>query len=1858
MSDESHNTSWHPALRSHNSTTDVSRLAHVELSNAETTTADHESGEAPAFAQEEGAGNSIEQESALFESESASSIELHHPAPDKAEPSIPVIEQQEEDEPHDQTVVDEALGSLHTEEEQGHREQYEYQGQTTAADDAVDESDNAPLMQDEELLPTPGFATDAPAINPHDVPVTPFEGHSSTDNHSAVVEHVYEMSTEPPAASQEEETSLEEKPAFEWPDDDQTEDFAAVVGLVDSDNRQAASQETALTQALEEQAPEKQGEQPEKGQEQQEDLAALWSAALNDDDFLDENAVDPSGFFDDDGEGFLDDFDTTPAAVFSPEQASSPAITAVHDAQGNTVGFSKLGGPQEQINAPANPYAAASASTLPAVPLYNQVQQAAVRPTLKSAQSFADKSKGGYSSPYDLPEDIVQPRRRPGAAALPSQSSAPLAPPRNSSMLTVSTLHAPPQSISTAPLANMTSMASPPPQGRTLSVTSLPQRPSTASNGAASGFFEELPMAPKPRPRPYTPAITAPTPSQSLPMAPPSGPPTRPLSRPVMPVSSASEAHVASLFRQPERLPLLPDTQAVPQQLGLPQPTGPPPTSRYSPAIPATSSSAPISANFAAMPPPATSRYSPAPQAQNRYATMPAAAPASRPVQPFAPRTSSPLAFHEKPVAAALAPPVRSVSYQPPPPLHPVRRMSGLAEGFETPPRRNSNTLDQITSQPSNLYPTSPRTIAYTPTESSFDSRRAQTFFPDDARPSPNTLSPPKRSKTQSPGTVMKAPSRAVIQFDRPTSATTGPLTSPIRLHKQDARILLPPSKQQFSSDLNFTVPQDELAHDVLERYKGCPIFNWGPSGSLVSTFPNQAPFYAAGHAIPTIKCTPGHVTIHDTKATFPLDERDAKFPGPLAKGKSRKKDTLAWMSGKIEDLEKLNQNSLLDYEMPAQVKKRLEEKVILWKMVRLLLEHDNKLDGMEDAVRKILLPTPAQPDLSTEVSSDGVSSSLSVEPVDAKAMAQLRKHLLEGEREKAVWYASEQKLWSHALLIASVAGPEVWKQVVQEFVRSQVKDAGEKSESLAALYEVFAGNWEESIDELVPPSARAGFQMISKAGPTAKNPLDGLDQWRETLGLIISNRSNNDVQAIAALGKLLSSYGRSEAAHTCFLFAKASAHLGGADDEKSDFVLLGADHKNQSQELSNLDSILLTEIYELCISLAPAPGTLPTLHHLQAFKFQHAQMLTEHGLRTEAQSYCESILASFKASTRASPYYHSALLSCVDDLHRCLSQAPQASSSGGWIPKPSMDKVSGSMWKRFNTFVAGDDDEQKLNGTEGIPAGPFGSIPGETPTVSRATSSTDLYGAMSMHAGGVPASGNPALNRYAPPAQLGAASTARYAPSAYAPSRGSMDSPRSNEFDRPGSGYSSLVSPTTVAPMPAPVQRASSTPFSAYLPRQAAEAQPLQPSLSVPRPEASRAVSDYHVQYIQPPPRRESVQSTNTSEPRSSLDQSRPAHGYQPEAARLSPYQSSSYTPLSPIYGDNASEAAYQQAMPSPMLEYQPSGYTPTALAFDSADSSHVAPSSYEARSYDAPSFRQPSPSFEPPSDEPLASPYAPSAHDPVSSYEPPTSSSGYEPPTVSYEPYEPEADQEEDGERPRAPPKKKSFMDDDEDDDEIIRRAAALKKQAEDSAADAAFRAAAEEDSKREDKSNGDKKGWFGGWFGKKDPNAPAQGPIRAKLGEQSSFYYDPELKKWINKKGGADATAATSAAGTPPPPKGPPSRSVSALSIGPPTSGPPSRAMTPAGGLPSGPPSGPPSLVSSPAMQQTGFTSSSAPPPLSGMTGGPPSSGPPSRPTTGMSNASSIDDLLGAIGPRKGGNAKTKKRGGRYVDVMAKP
>ena len=188
------------------------------------------------------------------------------------------------------------------------------------------------------------------------------------------------------------------------------------------------------------------------------------------------------------------------------------------------------------------------------------------------------------------------------------------------------------------------------------------------------------------------------------------------------------------------------------------------------------------------------------------------------------------------------------------------------------------------------------------------------------------------------------------------------------------------PHRRQFSRELNFAAPQDERAQDPLQRWRGGPIFSWNAAGSIVTSFPRQTPFYASGQGGPSIKCSAGDIKVQDAAAVLPLPERAAKFPGPLAaRAKGRKKEVLAWMAGKLEDLEREKEGVMMDFTIGGDVKKRAEEKVMLWRLTRLFVEHDGALEGnakLDTEVRSILLPDLAQMnrvmDLPTPVSAGG----------------------------------------------------------------------------------------------------------------------------------------------------------------------------------------------------------------------------------------------------------------------------------------------------------------------------------------------------------------------------------------------------------------------------------------------------------------------------------------------------------------------------------------------------------------------------------------------------------------------------------------------------------------------------------------------------------------------------------------------------------------------------------------------------------------------------------------------------------------------------------------------------------------------
>ncbi|KAK5630863.1 hypothetical protein RRF57_006578 [Xylaria bambusicola] len=1513
-----------------------------------------------------------------------------------------------------------------------------------------------------------------------------------------------------------------------------------------------------------------------------EDLDAKWAAAFGDDDddgFLldattESKELNPADIFGSDDEGFLDEEEEPTPLEPSQTQTPQPYTNGARYAPESV---------QQQPYAASNPYAPAPlASQTPAAqqqPPYVHSNTAPPtigfgvpppKPNVPKAQSFVNKSKGGYQSPYDLPMEVVKPKKRASAQPLPRVNAGLSAPP------------------TTLPLKSATGYAQPPPSVGSVSSSSPPSSSHSnqpPSHGALKGtqlkskasFFEDLPMTS--RPRPSSRQSAHPSPTRPSVHTPPQGPPmnTPSINPAVAPLPAQSNlspptqaAGVVGLVA-PERVSPYASLQSDAPSRPLPPSTS---SSRYSPA-PAH----PPGINGTGVASASASRYSPAPpnsrSSSGSYSAVPP------PMLAHQPRTSSPLAHFEvshgksdnklgSPVNGDSVPLMRTSSSQYEhrvtrvPSLPPtqeveeeqsldVPEMSTKALGIIPPEPRYSPTRARHTPPPLGIPPSNPL---------SPPKRSLSNYAP---RPGPNVPSkeinfvPPPRSQTQSPGSVHsnRGLTKSMDSAPRPSSAhsPTSPRSFP------GVQSIVPTIRARgMSHTLNLVPPTDGRELDPLQRWRGAPSVAWGIGGLFVSTFPKDVPRYGISSTSPRSSEVP------------PLEERLSKFPGPL-KGKSKKKEVIAWLTTGIEGLERILPNVSFQQHVSHE-DKRATERVLLWKILRILVENDGVLEGnpaVEKAVRDVISPgvESVTSELSSEISTGAgltrmatTASAVQADAGDSTATESIRRYLLLGDREKAVWMAVDKRLWGHAILISgSMPNPELYKQVAREFIKKEVNHAGRGNESLASLYSVLSGNFEDAVDELVPAHARAGFRLMSptaSTSATSQDVLAGLDKWCETLGLILSNRRQGDGEALRSLGNLLSGYGRAEAAHICYIFSRHFSIFGGLDDPNVNFVLVGADHRRQADQFAKeTEALQLSEVYEYGLSLVPGSNVAQSCPHLAAYKLQHAMVLAEHGFRDKALQYCEAIWSAITSQTKKSPYFNPILESAMDDLMKRLKQAAGEESSS-WITKPKMDQVSSNMWSRFSKFVAGPDDgtENGAAGEGSTEVGPFARIAGGTPTVSRSpsVSNFEVYGSspsMPM---------NKASSTYAPAAAYPTTSSYEPIGGTYTPAaRSSMERtsgelPRgSYDLGRRGSDIHS-----TAANPYAPVSISSSLPKNNY-----------QPTAQI-TPDASPYMPISEIQ------------------PQSFIPERSPNVGYPG-------YQ--------PFGGDQGSEGV---------------GAT---IRSDSGFNSGYQPS---YGSYEPPSMN----SFEPPA----------TGEDTSGGYEPPSyQPSGFEPP--SYEPGPMDDDESENK------PKPQSFMDDDDDDIPGLRPKEKSKAE-KDRENEEMFKRVAEEEAKRAAEAKASKKsGWgLGSWFGggKKEAAEIPNKPIKAKLGEASSFVYDPELKRWVNKKSGAENAPAKTA--TPPPPRAsstPPTSTTSAPPVGMMTPPPPRPIPTP--------------MTLSKAISQESLNAPGGAPLMARSVSGQSNASLPPRPATSLSNASSIEDLLGAAGPRKG--PKKTRKSGRYVDVMAK-
>jgi COPII coat assembly protein SEC16 len=209
----------------------------------------------------------------------------------------------------------------------------------------------------------------------------------------------------------------------------------------------------------------------------------------------------------------------------------------------------------------------------------------------------------------------------------------------------------------------------------------------------------------------------------------------------------------------------------------------------------------------------------------------------------------------------------------------------------------------------------------------------------------------------------------------------------------------------------------------------------------------------------------------------------------------------------------------------------------------------------LDRKVQEILLPQAASLSSAEESQSFGVTASslaltsMNQSSADPTALAtynlttdflrSIRSLLMQGDRPGAIRKAVDQKMWGHALLIASSVSEIVWRETAEQFIQSELRGAGSQEfESLRFLYGVFGGEGLNAVNELLPPTNR----MISSIHSSATSSSPKLNSWKESLGIALLNRGlMAGPSAPLGLGISLVSNGRIDAGHAWYeLFLKA----------------------------------------------------------------------------------------------------------------------------------------------------------------------------------------------------------------------------------------------------------------------------------------------------------------------------------------------------------------------------------------------------------------------------------------------------------------------------------------------------------------------------------------------------------------------------------------------------------------------------------------------------------------------------------------------------------------------------------------------
>ncbi|CEI87060.1 hypothetical protein RMCBS344292_01480 [Rhizopus microsporus] len=423
------------------------------------------------------------------------------------------------------------------------------------------------------------------------------------------------------------------------------------------------------------------------------------------------------------------------------------------------------------------------------------------------------------------------------------------------------------------------------------------------------------------------------------------------------------------------------------------------------------------------------------------------------------------------------------------------------------------------------------------------------------------------------------------------------------------------PYALQRSASPCLVMNQQMQENDFLARKKGCPIVAFGFGGKIVVSFPQRVPDYYTS----TIHSRPGPIKIKHLKEYC----QPSSFPGPVLHDskvgiKQKKRDIAAYITQQLETFER-EKTSLL----PASAEyHKLEAKMLLWQLMKVYVETDGHIDDkdkMDQAILDVLRPSlpneddthftlPAQNnDTLYETCDDDVSD---------RVLSKIERYLMRGDRAGAVNYAMQEDLWAHALIISSCVGKDLWQQVISSFVDREMNATAEmrrnrtfhniagSNQPLRVLYCLFSGVGSAAMKEFILNDIQ--YVNAPYCPATAKPIVDvkQLSRWRDTVAIILANRTLRDSEALTALGDIMKEHGWIDAAHICYLLSPQTTIHSGIDMMNVRLTLIGSDM-----------DCGLTEIYEFGHYLKHS-GCLP---FLQGYKLAHAWTLADLGYLDES---------------------------------------------------------------------------------------------------------------------------------------------------------------------------------------------------------------------------------------------------------------------------------------------------------------------------------------------------------------------------------------------------------------------------------------------------------------------------------------------------------------------------------------------------------------------------------------------------------------------------------------------------------------